>query len=111
MSDPVTFVGEILLGKEESSTLRNRLIRGLGDLLGLRIGFGVLSFGLSIFLARLLGKEGFGAYSYAFAWIVVLGVPTILGADQLLTREVAAYETKREWGLMRGLLRAATSAA
>src|SRR5260370_127147 len=110
MSDPVTVVGEILLGKDESSTLRNRLVRGVGGLLGLRIVFGVFSFGLSIFLARALGKDGFGTYSYAFAWIVVLAVPAILGTDQLLTREVAAYEVKKEWGLMSGLLRAANRA-
>jgi len=110
MRDSVTILGEVLLGKEESHAVRKRIVEGLAGLVGLRIFFGVLSFGLSIFLARTLGKDGFGTYSYAFAWIVVLGVPAILGMDQLLIREVAAYEVKKEWGLMSGLLRAANRA-
>jgi O-antigen/teichoic acid export membrane protein len=110
MRDTVTILGEVLLGKEESHAVRKRIVEGLAGLVGLRILFGVFSFGLSIFLARALGKDGFGTYSYAFAWIVVLGVPAILGTDQLLIREIAAYEVKKEWGLMRGLLRTANRA-
>ncbi|MGA2607857.1 MAG: flippase [Terriglobia bacterium] len=107
MRDAATSIGELLLGKEESVTLRNRLVAGTGGLLGLRIAFSGLSFVATVLLARLLGREGLGAYSYAFAWVVLLGVPAILGMDQLLVREMAAYHVKSEWGLMRGLLRRA----
>jgi O-antigen/teichoic acid export membrane protein len=78
--------------------------------MGLRIAFSGLSFLVTVLLARLLGTAGFGAYSYAFAWIVLLGIPAILGSDQLLVREVAAHHAKSDWGLMRGLLRRANGA-
>ena len=110
MRDAATVIGELLLGTEESVTLRNRLVAGAGGLLGLRIAFSGLSFLVSVLLARLLGTAGFGAYSYAFAWIVLLGIPAILGSDQLLVREVAAHHAKSDWGLMRGLLRRASEA-
>lgn len=107
MRDVTTAIGHFLLGKEESTTLRNRLLAGTGGLLGLRIAFGGLSFTLTILLARALGTGGFGVYSYAFAWIVLLGAPAILGMDQLVVREIAGYHLNSEWGLMRGLLRMA----
>jgi O-antigen/teichoic acid export membrane protein len=99
-----------LLGKEESETVRNRVLAGAGGLIGLRFAFSGLSFLVTVLLARLLGTTGFGAYSYAFAWVTLLGIPAILGSDQLLVRDLAAYHAKSEWGLMRGLLRRANSA-
>jgi len=110
MRDLIAILGEVLLGKEESHAVRKRMVAGLGGLVGLRIAFGALSFVLTIILARTLGTGGFGAYTFAFAWIVLLGVPAVLGMDQLLIREIAAYQVKSEWGLMRGLMRRANAA-
>jgi len=90
-------------------SLRDRLLLDAGGLLALRVAFGGLSFVLAIILARTLGTEGFGTYSYAFAWTVLLGVPAILGMDQLLIREIAAYRVHSQWHLIRGLLRMANS--
>jgi O-antigen/teichoic acid export membrane protein len=103
----VASIGELLLGKEESSALRHRLVTGAAGLLGLRFVFSGLSFALTILLARLLGPEDFGAYNYALAWVLLLVIPAILGTDQLLVREVASYTIKGDWGLLRGLLRKA----
>ena len=85
----------------------NRLLLDAGGLLALRVAFGGLSFVVTIILARTLGTEGFGAYSYAFAWMVLLGVPAIFGMDQLLIREIATYRLHSQWHLVRGLLRTA----
>jgi O-antigen/teichoic acid export membrane protein len=90
-----------------SRSLGNRLLLDAGGLLALRVAFGGLSFILTIILARTLGTEGFGAYSYAFAWTVLLGMPAILGMDQLLIREIATYRLHSQWHLIRGLLRMA----
>jgi O-antigen/teichoic acid export membrane protein len=106
----VTELSQFLIGKEESATLRARLLGGASGLLTLRIGFSGLSFFGSVLLARLLGDVGFGFYSYAFAWIVLLGVPAMLGMDQLLARDIAAYHAREQWGMLRGLLRKATRA-
>jgi O-antigen/teichoic acid export membrane protein len=107
MRNATTAIGELLLGKQESSALRDRLVTGAAGMLGLRFAFAGLSFAAAILLARLLGPEDFGAYNYAFAWILLLAVPAVLGTDQLLIRDVAGYSTKDHWGLLRGLLRRA----
>jgi O-antigen/teichoic acid export membrane protein len=104
----ITAAAELIIGKQESPTLRNRLFAGASGLLGLRIVFSTVSFLGSILLARLLGNRGFGSYSYAFAWIVLIGVPAIFGMDQLVVRDVAAYCAKQQWSLLHGLLRKAT---
>jgi O-antigen/teichoic acid export membrane protein len=101
----VTNVGQLVVGKAESSVIRQRVIRAAGGLISLRMAFSGLSFLTALLLARLLGATDFGAYSYSFAWIVFLGIPAILGMDQLMIREVAASLERSEWGQIRGLLR------
>jgi O-antigen/teichoic acid export membrane protein len=98
---------EVPLPAVASESLGNRLLLDAGGLLALRVAFGGLSFVVTIILARTLGTEGFGGYSYAFAWTVLLGVPAILGMDQLLIREIATYQLDSQWHLIRGLLRMA----
>jgi O-antigen/teichoic acid export membrane protein len=98
------------LGEEESAAVRHRLMHGAAGFVALRLAFSALSFVVTLLLARLLGAEGFGAYSWAFAWVVLLGVPAILGTDQLLVREIAACQTRGEWGRVRGILRRSQSA-
>ena len=78
MREAVAAISEFLLGKEESETVRDRLLAGAGGLIGLRVAFSGLSFLVTVLLARLLGTTGFGAYSYAFAWVTLLGIPAIL---------------------------------
>ena len=85
--------------------LRGEIARGAIGTFGLK-GFqtGVM-FLISLSLARLLGPDGYGAYSFAMSWVNILLVPAMLGMQPLLVRNIAAYQTKQEWGLMRGLLR------
>jgi O-antigen/teichoic acid export membrane protein len=84
--------------------LKERLIRDATSSLGLRVTLIVLSFLTSIILARWLGKDGFGVYTYAMTWPALLGIPASLGFNNLLVREVAVYSSQSAWGLMRGLL-------
>lgn len=104
----ITAAAQWIIGNKESATLRNRLVGGVSGLFGLRLVFSGCSFLASVLMARLLGNRGFGAYSYAFAWIVLISVPAIFGMDQLLVRDVAVYCVKEQWGLLRGLLRKAS---
>lgn len=97
-----------MVGQEESSAIRNRLVRAGGGLLGLRVFFSALSFTSTVLLARLLGNEGYGLYSYVLSWTVLFTVPAVFGMDQLLVREVAAFHAKKEWGRLRALLQQAT---
>jgi O-antigen/teichoic acid export membrane protein len=104
----IAAVGELLLGKDESASLRQRLIAGVAGLLSLRVLFGAISFAVTVLLARTLGSSGVGSYAYALAWVTLLGAPALLGVDQLLVREIPAYQLKGEWGLMKGIVRAAS---
>jgi O-antigen/teichoic acid export membrane protein len=108
MRRALAVIGQAVIGQEESVALRDRLVAAAGGLIGLRIAFSGLSFLGGIVLARLLGQRGLGFYVYALSWITLIGVPAILGMDQFLIREVAAYQAKSQWGPLRGLLRKAT---
>ena len=65
----------------------------------------VLAFGSSVLVARLLGPQGLGKYSYALAIVAVLSVLATLGLPTVIARLLAAYQAKGEWALARGLLR------
>ncbi|MDQ6677561.1 MAG: flippase [Acidobacteriota bacterium] len=103
-------LSRLVSGLTRPTSVRHRLIGGMGGLLGLRVAFSGLSFAGTFLLTRLLGSSGFGAYSYSLAWIFLLAVPSLLGLDQLLVREVAANHARAEWGTFRGLLRRANQA-
>lgn len=61
----------------------------------------------SIVLARALGSESFGQYTFIMALLPILVLPIVGGLPQLLTREVASYSHAGEWALYRGVVRAA----
>jgi O-antigen/teichoic acid export membrane protein len=98
--------GAMLLGKEHSSTIRQRLISGLAGLLSLRVAFGAVAFSVNVLLARLLGAGGLGAYTYALAWVTLVNAPAIVGLDQLLVRQIPKYRLSGSWSLLRGMVRA-----
>lgn len=101
---------QILLNREGQGRLRAYLIQGAAWSFALKIAATGLAFVTSIILARVLGVEGYGIYAYAMALVGLLGIPASLGLPQLVLRNVAAYQARSEWGLMRGLLRWANQA-
>lgn len=62
---------------------------------------------LGVVLARTLGAEKYGIYTYVTALVLVLHVPAALGLPQLLVREVAVLLERDQPGLLRGLLKTA----
>ncbi|WBA17152.1 flippase [Salinivibrio kushneri] len=92
-------------GLLSGDSLGKRLIRaGLGSA-GIKVINRLLTLVLGVFLARGLGPEGYGIYAYAFALMTLLMVLAEAGVPTLVMREVAAAEAKKEWGLLRGMLR------
>lgn len=90
------------LGSKDS--LRSHLIKGaIGSFILKSCGL-LLQLTAGIFIARSLGASGYGTYAYALAIINLLTIPTVMGLPQLITRNVAIYHVKNEFGLMRGLL-------
>lgn len=93
-----------------SRNLDAGLLFGAGGTGILRIAFTALSFLINVLLARLLSPAGYGSYSYALAIVGVLSVFAAFGMDALLTREMAVYRARKEWGRLHGLLRRSAQA-
>lgn len=57
-------------------------------------------------LARTLGPESYGTYAFVLSIITLLSLPAKAGLPTLLVRETAKNQLNKDWGLMRGLLKA-----
>lgn len=81
----------------------NHLFRKAAATFSLRIASMFFAFLTSVVLARLIGSEGLGTYTYIVSWTYLLAIPGSLGFDGLLGREIAIYTTKSAWGHLHGL--------
>lgn len=86
------------------SSLRSHLIRGASGSLALKNAHTAIGLVLAVILARTLGLENFGIYAFCLSIVQILTIPSMLGGQQLLVREVSAYQTKGEYHFLRGLL-------
>jgi len=77
---------------------------GLGSLV-IKFGNTFLQFGVGVALARTLGIEAFGIYTFVYAIIKILAIPTELGLPNLLIRFIAQYHSNKKWGEIKGLLK------
>lgn len=59
---------------------------------------------LGVILARVLGPEEFGRYSFILSLIAIAVIPTIAGMPQLLVREVANSQLEKRWDELKGIL-------
>ena len=72
--------------------------------------FGVRAFGLclafamNVTLARLIGVEGFGLFSFAVSVLMILEVVALFGLDNTLVREVSANRERHDLERVRGLI-------
>lgn len=94
---------------ESATSLRGKFVRGAAGSLAVRAGRMLLSLALAILLARKLGPEGYGTYTYAFAIASLLAVPVHVGLPTVVVRETAKALAMEQWQLMRGLWRWATA--
>lgn len=63
-----------------------------------------LGFVGGILFARILGPRGFGIYTLAMAVITLAASVSALGLPSLLTREIAGYGAREQWGLLKGII-------
>lgn len=68
------------------------------------VGMG-LAMLLQIALARVLGVDGYGIYTFVTTVVTFMVFPAKLGFDTAIVRLVAAYRVNGEWALIKGLLR------
>ncbi|MCO1600969.1 flippase [Desulfosporosinus nitroreducens] len=81
------------------------LLRASIASIALKLFYTIATLAINIILARIMGAEGYGIYSYALALTTIIAIPAQIGLPTLLTRNIAAYQIKEQWGLMRGILR------
>lgn len=85
--------------------LKKQIIKGgIGSLI-LKLTHAAIGFSVSITLARVLGAEGFGVYSFSLAIVMVSAIPSQVGVPQLVVRETAKAFAKNDFALVNGLWR------
>jgi O-antigen/teichoic acid export membrane protein len=65
----------------------------------------LISFVLSIVLARAMGAEGFGVYVLVWGWLQLLLVFAKFGSDAMAMRYASGYKASNDWPLFFGHLR------
>ena len=89
-------LAEVLLnGGRGALLLRSGVIS-----IGIKIVFTLLSFFISLTLARVLGPEGFGVYSFCLAILMLVSIPVQSGYPMMLVREVAKARGLKNFSLI-----------
>lgn len=84
-------------------SLKRQLVRGgTGSIIIRIIGTG-LAFILSVVLARTLGTDGFGVYSFVLSILIFLSIPIQAGFPNLAVRETAKAHLNDEWSTIKGI--------
>lgn len=80
------------------------LTKGAGGALTVKIAGVVIGFAVHLLLARVLGVEQYGIYTYVLSWMTILVLLCRLGTELTLVRFVPAYRAGEEWGLLYGVI-------
>lgn len=86
--------------------LKAQLLRGAGGSAGIQVINLLLTLASGVLLARTLGPESYGVYAFVLSIIMLISLPAKAGLPTLLVRETAKNQLNKQWGEMRGLLKA-----
>lgn len=89
----------------QGHSLRAQLLRGGIGSVSIKISNTLLAFLLSVLLARALGPEGYGVYSFALSILMMLSIPIQAGLPNLVVRETAKACEIEDWPLVWGISR------
>ena len=84
------------------------IVRGASVTFFVRIGGGLLSFGLNVAVARLLGADGAGIFFLALSAVTIASVLGRAGLDNAVLRFVAGRASLDDWEQVKGTYRFAT---
>lgn len=85
------------------SILNSKLSRLLAGTFLVRVLSVGATFLCSVLLARTLGPEQFGIYSYILAIVSLLALPATAGMPTLVLRETANTKALKDWSKMKGI--------
>ena len=102
----VVLVREAQLVKKLLQRARSRSDFWAKAFLSFTMRFGGLAFQFvgAIIVARILGAEGFGAFTYATTWAIFIGMMLALGLGELSIREIPGYLARKTSGPILGFL-------
>lgn len=101
----ISFLYRHLLGEEIDKDVKEYFLKGSVASFSISIGSSFLALLIGFALAKLLGAEDFGTYTYIFSWIMLLSVLASFGIDDLSVREVSKYQSNNNNNELRGFLR------
>jgi len=101
-------LGGLVAALRSGEGLKGQLLRGGISSIAIKTTSTGLSLLLAIILARLLGAEEFGVYSFVFAIVTILAIPAQMGLPNLVVRETAKAQANEDWPLLKGLWRWST---
>ena len=87
----------------EHNAMRRLLRRGASGSFMVQVGSAGLGLLLHVVIARILGKDDYGAYALTLSWVGLLTVFALSGQQLGVVRALPAYFEKGEWGKARGL--------
>src|SRR5580700_10984455 len=85
-------------------TPMGRVARGGATAFAIYLAGAGLTYGSQLLIARMVGVDTFGIYSYVYAWMVVLAYCATLGFDVALLRFLPAYQAEDAWALLKGII-------
>lgn len=94
----------LILGTVSEFTLPQLTRQSVGMLAAQVSGIG-LAYVVQILLARWMGVDAFGSYTYVLAWASTVALVTGLGFPAAVLRFVPEYQSREASGLLRGFLR------
>ena len=81
-----------------------RLLRGMGSSFAANTAAAGVAFGSSLVLARTLGSEPFGVFTFVNSWLNIAVLVATLGLDAALVRFLPEYTAQKDWSAIRGVL-------
>ncbi|WP_456151554.1 oligosaccharide flippase family protein [Defluviicoccus vanus] len=80
------------------------MLSGAALTMGVKIVGAAAAFGFHVLLARQIGAEGYGQFSYVLSIAAMLSVISIFGTNVVNLKYAATYAAQREWGLLTGIV-------
>lgn len=102
--EPVQAVQEQRPDSVKEAELGKRMTSASAQAFALYVGGAVLTSLVQLQIARLIGTDGFGIFSYVLAWTSFLSYIATLGFHVAVLRFVPVHAAREEWGLVRGVV-------
>lgn len=80
--------------------LKKRVLKSGAGVVIVKLLSAFLAFVLSVILARFLGAEGYGAYSFVISMLMLLSIPVQAGLPNLAVRETSKALVSDDWPII-----------